>query len=114
MNDENDPVALFCNSKEPKLEDFIKITDEDKLNAIKDFLSNAPEDDYLTHLVFTILKLSSISEESKDAQQIALELFKEAFEYAKTKDRVSIQLTTINDLCANIFLFSLRVFETSF
>lgn len=88
-NDEDDPVAMFCNSKEPKLEDFIKIKDDDKLNAIKDFLSNAPEDDYLTHLVFTILKLSSISEKSKDAHEIALELFKEAFEYAKTKDRVS-------------------------
>ncbi|XP_070508512.1 ran GTPase-activating protein [Chironomus tepperi] len=87
-NDEDDPVAAFCNAKEPKLEDFEKITDEDKLMAIKDFLSNAPEDDYLTHLVFTILKLSSIGEQSKDAQEIALELFKEAFEYAKTKDRL--------------------------
>ncbi|KAL7027940.1 hypothetical protein ACKWTF_005662 [Chironomus riparius] len=86
--DEDDPVAEFCNAKEPKLVDFEKITDEDKLIAIKDFLSNATEDDYLTHLVFTILKLSSISEESKEAQQIALELFKEAFEYAKTKDRL--------------------------
>ena len=86
---DDDPVAIFCNDKEPTLEKFEKIIDEDKLKAFKDFLSNAPEDDYLTHLVFTILKLSSISEQSKEAQQIALDLFKEAFEYAKNKDRVS-------------------------
>ena len=85
---------MFCNAKEPKLEQFEKITDEDKLKAIKDFLSNAPEDDYLTHLVFTILKLSSISEQSKEAHQITLELFKEAFEYAKTKDRVSKNISS--------------------
>lgn len=86
---DDDPVALFCNDKEPSLENFERIVEEDKLKAIKDFLSNAPESDYLTHLVFTILKLSSISGHSKDAHQITVELFKEAFEYAKNKDRVS-------------------------
>lgn len=85
---DDDPVALFCNENQPTLELFDKIIDEDKTKAFKELLSNAPESDYLTHLVFTILKLSSISGQSKEAHQTALELFKEAFEYAKTKDRL--------------------------
>lgn len=86
---DDDPIAVFCNENEPTVDNFHKIVEEDKLKAFKDFLSHAPEKDYLTHLVFTILKLSSISEQSKEAQQVALDLFKEAFEYAKNKDRVS-------------------------
>lgn len=86
---EDDPVASFCNDRNPTADKFQLIQEEDKFKAFKDFLSNAPEDDYLTHLVYTILKLSSIGEQSGVAQKLALELFKEAFEYAKTKDRVS-------------------------
>lgn len=86
---EDDPVASFCNDRNPTADKFQLIQEEDKFKAFKDFLSNAPEDDYLTHLVYTILKLSSIGEQSSVAQKLALELFKEAFEYAKTKDRVS-------------------------
>lgn len=86
---DDDPIAFFCNDKSPTFKQFEQIKDENKLKAFKEFLSHAPEEDYLTHLVFTILKLSSISEESQDAQQLSLDLFREAFEYAKTKDRVS-------------------------
>lgn len=88
---DDDPVASFCNDRNPTAEKFELIQEDDKFKAFKDFLSNAPEDDYLTHVVFTILKLSSLGEQSSDAQKLALELFKEAFEYAKTKDRVSLQ-----------------------
>ncbi|KAG5681518.1 hypothetical protein PVAND_010944 [Polypedilum vanderplanki] len=85
----DDPIAAFCNDKlSPTFEKFQQITDEDKLKAFKDYLSQAPEDDYLTHLVFIILKLSSISDQSEEAKQLALDLFKEAFDYAKTKDRL--------------------------
>lgn len=52
-------------------------------------LSNAPEDDYLTHLVFAILKLSSIGDQSEEAYLVAQQLFKEAFEFGKNKDKVS-------------------------
>jgi Ran GTPase-activating protein 1 len=88
-SDDTDPVAVFCNVNSPTLEQFEQITDDDKLSSFKEFLSNAPDEDFLTHLVFTILKLSSISEQSKEAQKLALELLKEAFDYAKNKDRVS-------------------------
>lgn len=88
--DEDDPVAVFCNDKNPTVERFQLIKEEDKIKAFKDFLANAPEEDYLTHLVFTILKLASIGEQSSDAQKLALELFKETFEYAKEKNRVSL------------------------
>lgn len=86
--DDDDPVAVFCNDKNPSLEKFQQIKEDDKVKAFKDFLSNAPEDDYLTHLVFTILKLASLGEQSSEAQKLALELFKETFEYAKEKDRM--------------------------
>lgn len=86
---DEDPIADFYNDKVPSIDGFNKIKDEDKLRAFKELLSNAPEDEYLRHLVFTILKLSSISEQSQEAKTIAQELFKEAFEYGKNKDRVS-------------------------
>lgn len=86
--DDDDPIAVFCNDKSPSVEKFQQIKDEDKIKAFKDFLSNAPETDYLTHLVFTILKLSSLGEQSSEALKLALELFKETFEYAKEKNRV--------------------------
>lgn len=91
---DDDPVASFCNDRNPTAEKFQLILDEDKFKAFKDFLSNASEEDYLTHLVYTILKLSSIGEQSSGAQKLALELFQEAFEYAKTKDRVSYFVIT--------------------
>jgi hypothetical protein len=87
---DEDPVANFYNSKSPTVETFNQIKDDDKLKAFKELLSSAPEDDYLTHLVFTILKLSSIGGQSQEAKTIVQELFKEAFEYGKDKDRVSL------------------------
>lgn len=86
---DEDPVATFYNNNIPTLDSFNQIKDEDKLKAFQEILSAAPEDTYLTHLVFTILKLSSISEQSKEAKEIAQKLFKEAFSYGKDKDRVS-------------------------
>jgi hypothetical protein len=86
----DDPIVSFYNENTPSVEKFELITDEDKLKAFKEFLTTTPEEDYLTHLVYTILKLSSISEQSKDALDVALNLFKDAFEYAKDKDRVRL------------------------
>lgn len=94
---EEDPATAFYNSKEPTEESFNQIRDDDKLKAFKDMLASAPEDDYLTHLVFTILKLSSISEKSPEAKIVARELFKEAFEYGKNNDRVR----SANDLISS-------------
>lgn len=86
---DEDPISAFYNNKIPTLENFNQIKDEDKLKGFKDLISSAPEDDYLTHLVFTILKLSSIGGQSQEAKLIAQQLFTEAFEYGKNKDRVS-------------------------
>lgn len=86
---EEDPAIAFYNNKVPTIESFNQIKDEDKLKTFHFLLSNAPEDDYLTHLVFTILKLSSIGEQSQEAKQVAQELFKDAFEYGKNRNRVS-------------------------
>lgn len=87
---DEDPVATFYNNNIPTLDSFNQIKDDDKLKAFQEILSAAPEDTYLTHLVFTILKLFSISEQSPEANTIAQQLFKEAFNYGKDKDRVSL------------------------
>jgi hypothetical protein len=87
---DEDPITKFYNNNIPTVENFNQIKDEDKLKAFKEVLSDVPEDDYLTHLVFTILKLSSIGSQSPEAKTIAQQLFKEAFEYGKNKDRVSL------------------------
>lgn len=86
---DEDPVTVFYNNKIPTLESFNQIKEVDKLKAFKELLSNTSEDEYLKVLVYAILKLSSISEQSADAKSVAKELFKEAFEYGKSKDRVS-------------------------
>lgn len=100
---DEDPTAEFYNDKVPSIDGFNKIKDEDKLRAFKELLSSAPEDDYLRHLVFTILKLSSISEQSPEAKTIAQELFKEAFEYGKNKDRVNYEFKV--QTVSNLFSF---------
>jgi hypothetical protein len=85
---DEDPVSAFYNSKIPSVEGFNEIKDEDKLKGFKDLISSASEEDYLTHLVFAILKLSSIAGQSVEAKTISQQLFKEAFEYGKNKNRV--------------------------
>lgn len=102
---DEDPVSAFYNDKAiPTLEKFQQITDEDKMKAFKEFLSNSSEEDYLTHLVYVILKLSSISEQSPEAQKLALDLFQEAFEYAISKDRLKS--------VRNFFLIQLGLLKT--
>lgn len=88
---DEDPAITFYNNKVPTIESFNQIKDEDKLKTFQDLLANAPEDDYLTHLVFAILKLSSISDQSPEAKLVTQQLFKDAFEYGKNKDRVSFE-----------------------
>lgn len=86
---DDDPIVAFFNKNIPTVDAFNLIKDEDKLKAFKDQFSSMPEEDYLTYLVFGILKLSSIGGQSQEAKNIAQELYKEAFEYGKSKDRVS-------------------------
>lgn len=89
---DEDPIVTFFNNKTPTVEAFSLIKDEDKLKAFKDHFASMPEEDYLTYVVFSILKLSSIGGQSQEAKNIAQELFKEAFEYGKSKDRVSCRV----------------------
>lgn len=98
---DEDPVATFYNNKIPTVETFNLIKDDDKLKAFKDLLAGTSEDDYLTHLVFTILKLSSIGGQSQEAKNIAQQLFKEAFEYGKSMDRVRASFRFFHSSPAN-------------
>lgn len=101
---EPDSVAAFCQLKAPTINSFNQIKDDDKTKAFRDYLSNASDEDYLTHLVFTILKLSSIADQSTEALTSAQELFRDAFNYAKDKDRVKS--------VRNFFLVQLGLLKT--
>ncbi|CAO1332234.1 unnamed protein product [Diamesa serratosioi] len=85
---EPDSVAAFCQHQKPTFEMFAQIQEDDKVAAFREYLLGASEDDYLIYLVFTILKCSSVSENSKDALTLSQELFKDAFEYAKNNNRM--------------------------
>lgn len=95
---DDDPIVAFFNNKIPSVESFNKIQDEDKLKAFKEHFESMPEEDYLTYLVFAILKLSSIGGQSQEAKTLAQQLFKEAFEYGRTKDRVSCAIFKQNQI----------------
>lgn len=85
---DEDPVAAFYNQASPSVALFNEIS-SDRYEAIKTALSTCPQDEYLSHLVFIILKLAAISEQSTEAASLTSRLFEEAFEYGKNNDRVS-------------------------
>lgn len=45
--------------------------------------------DYLTQLLFTIVKLSAISKENKEALQITIELHRDCFNHAEKVNEVN-------------------------
>lgn len=94
---DEDPVAAFYNHPSPSLKHFNDIP-VDRYDAIKTALSTCPQDEYLSHLVFVILKLAALSDQSSDAATLTARLFEEAFEYGKNNDRVSF-IIEIAKLC---------------
>lgn len=78
-----------------------------------------PEKDYLTQLVFAIIKCSAISANSKEALDISTELYKDCYEYAeKTKQVTTAKKETVcpgATLAYHIFLlFFFFVLRTGF
>lgn len=88
-NNDQDPVAAFYNNETPSVKLFNEIDGVNRLNAIKTALASCPQDEFLTHLCFIILKTASISEQSQEAKDLTQSLYKEAFEYGKNNDRVN-------------------------
>lgn len=52
------------------------------------FFQTISEENYLVYLVFAVLKCAELSEKSKEALDVATELFKDVYEYAQKKDRL--------------------------
>lgn len=90
---DEDLVAAFYNHASPSLTLFQEISG-DRYESIKNALSACPQDEYLSHLAFIILKLAAISDQSPEAEALTSRLFEEAFEYGKNNDRVSLFFTS--------------------
>lgn len=82
-------VETFCNTPNPSLQMFNALEETDKIEAFRNYLKELKDDDYLIALVFTTLKCAALSEESNEALDVAIELYKDAFDYAVSTRQVS-------------------------
>ncbi|XP_059614438.1 ran GTPase-activating protein [Phlebotomus argentipes] len=83
------PVETFCRSEKPTLAMFNAIDGKDRVAAFQEYLKSLPSDFYLVYLVFTILKCSDLSLQSKEALAVSDALFADAFQYAQDNSQVN-------------------------
>ncbi|XP_001658696.2 ran GTPase-activating protein [Aedes aegypti] len=81
-------VEAYCQTHYPSETMFHSLEESNKAEAFKEYLKSLPEEDYLVYVAFTILKLSEISEKSKEALEVSEALFADAYEYAKANNRL--------------------------
>uniref|UniRef100_A0AAG5DA32 Ran-GTPase activating protein 1 C-terminal domain-containing protein n=1 Tax=Anopheles atroparvus TaxID=41427 RepID=A0AAG5DA32_ANOAO len=81
-------IDSFCRTHYPSETMFQSLPDEDKVAAFREYLGAIPKADYLVHLAFTILKCSELSERHPDALNVAVALYKDAFDFAKANNRL--------------------------
>ncbi|XP_055377299.1 ran GTPase-activating protein [Condylostylus longicornis] len=68
---------------------FMALTEKNKLEEFRNYLKKYKDDDYLIRLTFLVLKCSDVSTESAEALDIAVALYKDAFDYAKETNQIS-------------------------
>uniref|UniRef100_A0A182MJM7 Ran-GTPase activating protein 1 C-terminal domain-containing protein n=1 Tax=Anopheles culicifacies TaxID=139723 RepID=A0A182MJM7_9DIPT len=81
-------VDSFIRQHYPTETMFQSLPDKDKVAAFREYLNAIPKDDYLVHTAFTIIKCSELCESQPEALDVALALYKDAFEFAKTNKRL--------------------------
>uniref|UniRef100_A0A182W6Q7 Uncharacterized protein n=1 Tax=Anopheles minimus TaxID=112268 RepID=A0A182W6Q7_9DIPT len=81
-------VDSFIRQHYPAETMFQSLPDKDKVAAFREYLNAIPKDDYLVHTAFTIIKCSELCESQPEALDVALALYKDAFEFAKTNKRL--------------------------
>uniref|UniRef100_A0A182JSD5 Uncharacterized protein n=1 Tax=Anopheles christyi TaxID=43041 RepID=A0A182JSD5_9DIPT len=81
-------VDSFIRQHYPSETMFQSLPDQDKVAAFRDYLKAIPQEDYLVHTAFTILKCSDLCESQPEALDVALALYKDAFEFARTNKRL--------------------------
>uniref|UniRef100_A0A182QN01 Uncharacterized protein n=1 Tax=Anopheles farauti TaxID=69004 RepID=A0A182QN01_9DIPT len=81
-------VDSFFRTHYPSETLFTSLPDKDKVAAFRDYLSTIAKEDYLVHAAFTILKCSDLCESQPEALDVALALYKDAFEFASTNRRL--------------------------
>ncbi|XP_001689011.2 ran GTPase-activating protein [Anopheles gambiae] len=81
-------VDSFIRQHYPSETLFQSLPDKDKVAAFRDYLKAIPQEDYLVHTAFTILKCSDLCESQPDALAVALALYKDAFEFARANRRL--------------------------
>lgn len=117
-------IETFCTVPNPSLSLFDALEENDKITAFRDYLKvrkkvsylknqnllnyfsfqTIPEEEYLTFLVFTVLKCSALSQKSKEANRVADALFLDAFQFAKNNK----QMTKVR----NFFLIQLGLLKS--
>ncbi|XP_050077371.1 ran GTPase-activating protein [Anopheles maculipalpis] len=81
-------VDSFIRQHYPSETMFQSLPDKDKVAAFRDYLNALSKDDYLVHTAFTIVKCSELCESQPAALDVALALYKDAFEFAKANKRL--------------------------
>ncbi|XP_058824611.1 ran GTPase-activating protein [Topomyia yanbarensis] len=81
-------VESYCRINYPSEGMFNALEEPNKIEAFREYLKSVPSDDYLTHLAFTILKLSEISEHNSEALEVSEALIADAYDYAKNNNRL--------------------------
>ncbi|XP_058453252.1 ran GTPase-activating protein [Malaya genurostris] len=81
-------VESYCRTNYPSEGMFNALEESNKIKAFREYLKSVASDDYLDHLVFTILKLAEISESSGEALEVSEALIADAYDYAKNNNRL--------------------------
>ncbi|XP_035907173.1 ran GTPase-activating protein [Anopheles stephensi] len=81
-------VDSFIRQHYPSETMFQSLPDTDKVAAFRDYLNAIPKDDYLVHTAFTIVKCSELCDSQPEALDVALALYKDAFEFAQANKRL--------------------------
>uniref|UniRef100_A0A182MYY9 Uncharacterized protein n=1 Tax=Anopheles dirus TaxID=7168 RepID=A0A182MYY9_9DIPT len=81
-------VDSFFRTHYPSETLFTSLPDQDKVAAFRNYLGTIAKEDYLVHAAFTILKCSDLCERQPEALDVALALYKDAFEFASANKRL--------------------------
>lgn len=67
---------------------FNALPDQDKVAAFQTYIKSLSNEDFLPHLVFTILKCSAIAPKNPEALKVATALYKDCYDHAIRTNQV--------------------------
>ncbi|ETN60475.1 ran gtpase-activating protein [Anopheles darlingi] len=84
-------IESFCHVNFPTETMFLSLPDTDLAAGFREYLAEATaqNNDYLTHVAFTILKCSELAEQHPKALAVAIALYHDAFDYARANQKMT-------------------------